>query len=163
MSAISTFNQGHAFLIKQSEQCEEERLLDQAIKKTSVMNHWMKRRAGGGKKNWAKGERGKKHTERKGHEWQLIWGVSAIPQRAMTSSGIEEGEERRGSLKSLLLPQAIITFVLNMPKCSCAAERIIFPGWGLEGWINKLRVLWDVFTAKKKKATCFPTLWSIYF
>lgn len=139
------------------------------------MNHWMKRRAGGGKKRI--GQRGteKKNTERKGHEWQLIWGISATPQRAMTSSGIEEREERRGSLKSSPLPQAVITFVLNMPKCSCAAGRIIFPGWGLEGWINQLYLLWGVFIAKKKKkiflspnahvpkTTCCPTLWSIYF
>lgn len=39
----------------------------------------------------------------------------------MTSSGIEVGDgRRRDSLKSRPLTEDVITFVLNMPKCSCA-------------------------------------------
>lgn len=152
---INTFKQGHAFLIKclqkQSEQREEEGAAWSSHKGNLSYEPLNEKESGRGKKRI--GQRGteKKNTERKGHEWQLIWGISATPQRAMTSSGIEEREERRGSLKSSPLPQAVITFVLNMPKCSCAAGRIIFPGWGLEGWINQLCLLWGVFIAKKKK------------
>lgn len=162
MSAINTFKQGHAFLIKclqkQSEQREEEE--EEAAWSSHKGNLSYeplneKESGRGKKKELGKGGKRKKNTERKGHEWQLIWGVSATPQRAMTSSGIEEREERRGSFKSSPLPQAVITFVLNMPKCSCAAGRIIFPGWGLEGWINQLCLQWGVFTAKKKKKKSF--------
>lgn len=39
----------------------------------------------------------------------------------MTSLGIEVGDgRRRDSLKSRPLTEDVITFVLNMPKCSCA-------------------------------------------
>lgn len=47
----------------------------------------------------------------------------------MTSSGIEVGDgRRRDSLKSSLLTEDVITFVLNTPKCSCAGV-----GVGREG------------------------------
>lgn len=52
---------------------------------------------------------------------------------------------RRGSLKSWPLTEAVITFALNMPKCSCAVGGIIFRGGGWRGWINQLCLLWGLF------------------
>lgn len=59
------------------------------------MNHRKEKR----KNELGKEER--EQNERKGHEWQLIWGVCATPQRAMTSSGIEGSEKEKGSFKKL--------------------------------------------------------------
>lgn len=83
---------------------------------------------------------------------------------------------RRGSLKSWPLTEAVITFALNMPKCSCAVLGCggdHFQGWGLEGWINQLCLLWGLFIAKIflttsicSKNTMFPVssiLWRMNF
>lgn len=89
------------------------------------------------KKNW-----------KKGHEWQLIWGVSATPQRAMTSSGIEVREEEKGSFKKLAAYRGrnyICTKHAQVLLC-CGGNH--FQGWGLQGWINQLCLLWGLFITK---------------
>lgn len=148
MSAINTFKQGHAFLIKCLQKWSKPVggvgvLLDQAIKGISVMNHRKKR----GRKNWAKGEREKKN-ERKGHEWQLIWGVSATPQRAMTSSGIELREGEKGFFKKLAAYRGRNYICAKHAQVLLCCGGNHFQWWGLECWINQLCLLWGLFITK---------------
>lgn len=116
---------------------------------TSVMNRRKKKRTkelgkGGGMKE-------------KGHEWQLIWGVSATPQRAMTSSGIEVREEEKGFFKKLAAYRGcnyICAKHAQVPLC-CGENH--FQGWGFGGWINQLCLLWGIFltTSLWSKNTIF--------
>lgn len=153
MRTINTFKQGHAFLIKWlQKQANGRGLLDQPIKGTLVMNQRKKKRT----KELGKGGQRRKLKE-KGHEWQLIWGVSATPQRAMTSSGIEVREEEKGFFKKLAAYRGrnyICAKHAQVPLC-CGGNH--FQRWGLEGWINQLCLLWGLFITKIFLTT---SLWS---
>lgn len=143
MTTINTFKQGHEFLIKRlQKQAGGRRLLDQPIKGTSVMNQRKKKRT----KEVGKGGPRRKSNERKGHEWQLIWGVSATPQRAMTSSGIEVREKEKGFFKKPAAYRGrnyICAKHAQVPLC-CGGNH--FQGWGLKGWINQLCLLWGLYS-----------------
>lgn len=92
--------------------------------------------------------RGKKKIERKGHEWQLIWGVSATPQRAMTSSGIEVREEEKGLFKKLAAYRGRNYICAKHAQVLLCCGGNHFQRWGLEGWINQLCLLWGLFITK---------------
>lgn len=112
------------------------------------MNQRKKKR----KKELGKGER--KKNERKGHEWQLIWGVSATPQRAMTSSGIEVREKEKGFFKKLAAYRGRNYICAKHAQVLLCFRGNHFQGWGLEGWINQLCLLWGLFITK-----IFLTTW----
>lgn len=76
------------------------------------------------KKELGEGGEGEK-TERKGHEWQLIWGVSATPQKGMTSSGIEVRAEEKGFFKKLPAYQG--------RNYICAKHAQVLQRWGRGG------------------------------
>lgn len=118
--------------------------LDQPTKGTSVMNRRKKKR----KKELGKGGEEKKKIERKGHEWQLIWGVSATPQRAMTSSGIEVREEEKGLFKKLAAYRGRNYICAKHAQVLLCCGGNHFQRWGLEGWINQLCLLWGLFITK---------------
>lgn len=118
--------------------------LDQPTKGTSVMNRRKKKR----KKELGKGGEEKKKFERKGHEWQLIWGVSATPQRAMTSSGIEVREEEKGLFKKLAAYRGRNYICAKHAQVLLCCGGNHFQRWGLEGWINQLCLLWGLFITK---------------
>ena len=143
--------------------------LDQPTKGTSVMNQRKKKR----KKELGKGGEEKK-IERKGHEWQLIWGVSATPQRAMTSSGIEVREEEKGLFKKLAAYRGRNYICAKHAQVLLCCGGNHFQRWGLEGWINQLCLLWGLFITKKsfsrnltvQKNTTFSlssVLWRVNF
>lgn len=118
--------------------------LDQPTKGTSVMNRRKKKR----KKELGKGGEEKKKIERKGHEWQLIWGVSATPQRAMTSSGIEVREEEKGLFKKLAAYRGRNYICAKHAQVLLCCGGNHFQRRGLEGWINQLCLLWGLFITK---------------
>ena len=146
MRTINTFKQRHAFLIK---------WLQKQSKPMGGGPAWSTHKGNLSyepekeKEEERIGQRGReKKIERKGHEWQLIWGVSATPQRAMTSSGIEVREEEKGFFKKLAAYRGRNYICAKHAQVLLCCGGNHFQGWGLEGWINQLCLLWGLFITK---------------